>query len=192
VGGLLKERTGGPSVKPYQPDGLWQEIATDTEYKQSYGDDLYRRSLYTYWKRTVAPPTMVTLDATSREACTVQRSRTNTPLQALALMNDVTFVEAARALGQRLLADRSTSVSDKCRNAFLAATARPPRAEELAILVRRYERNLERYQADPEAARRLVHVGESPVDESLDPCELAALTTVASLVLNLDEVLTNE
>ncbi len=192
VGGLLKERTGGPSVKPYQPEGLWQEIATDTEYKQSHGDDLYRRSLYTYWKRTVAPPTMVTLDATSREACIVQRSRTNTPLQALALMNDVTFVEAARALAQRLLADRATSVSDKCRLAFLSATARPPREEELAILTRRYERNLDRYRADPEAARRIVHVGESPVDESLDPCELAAFTTVASLILNLDEVLTNE
>jgi hypothetical protein len=192
VGGLLKERVGGPSVKPYQPEGLWQEIATDTEYKQSHGDDLYRRSLYTYWKRTVAPPALVTLDATSREACTVQRSRTNTPLQALALMNDVTFVEAARHLAQRLLSDESASVSDRCHAAFRAATSRPPRDEELAILVRRYESNLAKYRTNPEAAAQLVRVGDSPVNEMLDPCELAALTTVTSLILNLDEVLTKE
>lgn len=192
VSGLLTESVGGPSVKPYQPEGLWQEIATDTEYVQSHGDDLYRRSLYTYWKRTVAPPTMVTLDATSREACIVQRSRTNTPLQALALMNDVTFVEAARVLAQRLLTDMDGAIDEKISHAFRAATARKPHPDELTILHRRFERNLTAFQEDPVAADQLIHEGEYPLNKELDPCELAALTTVISLILNLDEVVNNE
>src|SRR5205814_7518286 len=101
--GLLVDQLGGPSVKPYQPDGLWKEIATDTQYDRSKGPSLYRRSLYTYWKRTVVPPTMSTFDAPGRESCTVRETRTNTPLQALALMNDVTYVEAARVLAERML-----------------------------------------------------------------------------------------
>ncbi len=188
VSGLLNEKIGGPSVKPYQPDGLWQEIATDTEYTQSHGDDLYRRSLYTYWKRTVAPPTMLTLDATTREACTVQRTRTNTPLQALALMNDITFVEAARVLAQRLMTDVEGSTADRLVNAFVAATARKPNAAELEVLQRRFDRSLENFRNDPSSAELLIHAGESAVDAKLDACELAALTMVTSLILNLDEV----
>jgi len=188
VSGLLTDRVGGPSVKPYQPEGLWQEIATDTEYTQSHGEDLYRRSLYTYWKRTVAPPSMVTFDATSREACIVQRTRTNTPLQALALMNDVTFVEAARVLAQRSMTDVDGSIDDQLAHAFLTATARIPRPEELVVLVRRFQRSLEIFRNDPSAAHDLVHVGEFVVNEKLDVCELAACTTVTSLILNLDEV----
>ena len=188
VSGLLNEEIGGPSVKPYQPDGLWQEIATDTEYTQSHGDDLYRRSLYTYWKRTVAPPTMLTLDATTREACTVQRTRTNTPLQALALMNDITFVEAARVLAQRLMTDVEGSMTDRLVNAFVAATARKPHAAELEVLQRRFNRSLENFRNDPSSAELLIHAGESAVDTKSDACELAALTTVTSLILNLDEV----
>jgi len=192
VSGLLTEKIGGPSVKPYQPDGLWQEIATDTDYIQSQGDDLYRRSLYTYWKRTVAPPTMVTFDATSREACTVQRSRTNTPLQALALMNDVTFVEAARVIAQRLSSNPARSMTEQITQAFQAITARNPLPVELTILQRRFEASLQTFQKEPESAQRLIHVGEFPVNDEVDPCELAALTTVMSLMLNLDEVLTKE
>ena len=192
VGGLLTDRVGGPSVKPYQPDGLWQEIATDTEYTQSHGEDLYRRSLYTYWKRTVAPPSMVTFDATSREACIVQRARTNTPLQALALMNDITFVEAARVFAQRSMTDVDGSIDDRLAHAFLTATARMPRPEELAVLVRRFHRSLEVFRHDPSAAYDLVHVGEFAVNEKLDVCELAAFTTVTSLILNLDEVVNKE
>ena len=188
VSGLLTDRVGGPSVKPYQPEGLWQEIATDTEYTQSHGEDLYRRSLYTYWKRTVAPPSMVTFDATSREACIVQRTRTNTPLQALALMNDVTFVEAARVLAQRSMTDVDGSIDDQLAHAFLTATARIPRPEELVVLVRRFQRSLEIFRNDPSAAHDLVHVGEFVVNEKLHVCELAACTTVTSLILNLDEV----
>ena len=188
VSGLLNEKIGGPSVKPYQPDGLWQEIATDTEYKQSHGDDLYRRSLYTYWKRTVAPPTMLTLDATTREACTVQRTRTNTPLQALALMNDVTFVEAARVLAQRLMTDIHGSTADSLAHAFVAVTARKPEPAELEVLQRRFDHSLDVFRNDPSSAAQLIHVGESEVNTKLDACELAAFTTVTSLILNLDEV----
>ncbi len=192
VSGLLSDRIGGPSVKPYQPDGLWQEIASDTEYKQSHGDDLYRRSLYTYWKRTVAPPTMATLDASSREACIVQRARTNTPLQALALMNDITFVEAARVFAQRVMAETEGSMEDRIRRAFVMATARMPQPEELAVLKRRFENSLGVYSNDPTAANELVHVGEFAIDETLNVNELAAFTTVTSLILNLDEVLNKE
>ena len=192
VSGLLTEKMGGPSVKPYQPEGLWKEIATDTDYIQSHGDDLYRRSLYTYLKRTVAPPTMVTFDATSREACTVQRSRTNTPLQALALMNDVTFVEAARVIAQRLLSKPDLSMDERITQAFHVITARNPEPAELTILQRRFEANRQTFQNSPESAQQLTHVGEFPVDDQLDPCELAAMTTVVSLMLNLDEVVTNE
>ncbi|MBL8819504.1 MAG: DUF1553 domain-containing protein [Planctomyces sp.] len=189
VSGLLSGKVGGPSVKPYQPEGLWQEIATDMDYVQSHGKDLYRRSLYTYWKRTVAPPTMVTLDATSREACVVQRSRTNTPLQALALMNDITFVEASRVFAQRVMAKFPNSTEDQIRYAFLTATARHPQPEELTVLKRRFDRSLAVFQMDPVAAKQFVQVGEFAVDESLNFPDLAAFTTVTSLILNLDEVL---
>ncbi len=192
VSGLLTRTIGGPSVKPYQPPGLWQEIATDTDYVQSHGEDLYRRSLYTYWKRTVAPPTMVTFDATSREACTVQRSRTNTPLQALALMNDVTFVEAARVFAQRELAVLRDSMADRITHVFRTVTARIPEPEEVQILERRFALSLAAFHQNPDAATQLIHEGEFPIDDQLDPIELAAFTTVTSLILNLDEVITKE
>ncbi|MCA9206692.1 MAG: DUF1553 domain-containing protein, partial [Planctomycetales bacterium] len=130
LAGLLNSQVGGPSVKPYQPEGLWKEIATVTDYNQSHGRDLYRRSLYTYWKRTVASPTMLTFDATARETCTVRRSRTNTPLQALNLLNDVAFVEAAKQMAWRvqreLPAERRDEANERMRTAFRMATARWP------------------------------------------------------------------
>ncbi len=184
--GLLVERLGGPSVKPYQPEGLWREIASDMEYDRSKGAGLYRRSLYTYWKRTVVPPTMSTFDAAGREACTVRQTRTNTPLQALALMNDVTYVEAARVLAQQMTGDA------RFRGAFRRVLGRPPSAREEEVLVRAYERNLEDFRRDPDAARRLISVGDSKPDPSIDPAELAARTMVASLILNLDEAVTKE
>ncbi len=183
--GLLVERIGGPSVKPYQPEGLWKEIASDTEYDQAKGEGLYRRSLYTYWKRTVVPPTMSTFDAPGREACTVRQTRTNTPTQALALLNDVTYVEAARVLAQKML---RTGLAD----GFRRVLSRPPAAREQEILSRACERALERFRKDPESARRLVSVGHSKPDARLDVAELAAMTTVASLILNLDEAVTKE
>jgi mono/diheme cytochrome c family protein len=191
VSGLLAERVGGPSVKPYQPAGLWRELA-DTEYVRARGPDLYRRSLYTFWKRTVAPPAMVTFDAAGREACTVRRARTNTPLQALTLMNDVTYVEAARVLAQRVMREGGPTAAGRLALAFQLATARRPRPAELRVLVGNFEDHLARYRGDRDAARKLLTAGEAPRDERLDPCELAAYTATASLVLNLDEVVTKE
>ncbi len=161
VSGLLTTSIGGPSVRPYQPEGLWKDIATDMEYSQSHGSDLYRRSLYTYWKRTVAPPSMVTFDATSRESCVVQRSRTNTPLQALALLNDTTYVEAARVFAQRLLLEVDGTPEDRIRHAFLAATARPPEPAELEILTNRFRKSVDMFKATPSAAEETCSCGGS-------------------------------
>ncbi len=189
--GLLVERLGGPSVKSYQPGGLWKELA-DVVYVQDHGPALYRRSMYTFWKRTVAPPEMMTFDAAGRETYTVRQTRTNTPLQALTLMNDVTFVEAARVLAARVMREGGTAPEERLTLAFRLATGRRPRAAELSILVAGFARHLDEYRKDPAAARKLVSAGEAPRDERLDVGELAAYTAEASLILNLDEVVTKE
>ena len=185
--GLLVERIGGPSVKPYQPEGLWKEIATDGEYAQDHGADLYRRSLYTYWKRTVAPPSMVAFDATARETCTVRETRTNTPLQALTLMNEVTFVEASRVFAQRMLREGGPTSETRIRFGFRLTTGREPTSAELEILNEDLHAHLTRFRGDSDAAAELVRVGESPLASGVDIPELAAYTTVANLLLNLDE-----
>ena len=192
ISGLLVEKIGGPSVRPYQPNGLWKEIASTTEYNQSHGEDLYRRSLYTYWKRTVAPPTMVTLDATARESCNVRRSRTNTPLQALTLMNEVTFVEAARVLAQNVLRDSNQTNDHRMLHTFQIALSRRPTDGEQNVLTTAFARYLDRFRNHPQAAEELLAVGESPRDEELNAAELAAWTTVISVILNLDEMVTKE
>ena len=192
VSGLLNRRLGGPSVRPYQPAGLWKEIASDTDYQQAHDGELYRRSMYTYWKRTVAPPTMMTLDATAREACTVQRSRTNTPLQSLALMNDITFVETARVLAQRVMQQAGENPESRLALIFRLATARPPSPMELQVLVEGWRHYLNEFRQKPDDAKRLATAGEFVTDERLDPAELAAYTTVASMILNLDEVVTKQ
>ena len=192
VSGLLHEEIGGPSVRPYQPAGLWKEIASDTDYQQSHEGGLYRRSMYTYWKRTVAPPTMMTLDATAREACTVKRSRTNTPLQSLALMNDVTFVEAARVLAQRVMQQVDDGIESRLTRMFRLATARKPNTQELQVLMKGWQHYLNEFQQRPEDAQRLVSTGEFGTDAGLEPVQLAAYTAVASMVLNLDEVVTKQ
>ena len=191
VSGLLSSRIGGPSVKPYQPAGLWKEIASDT-YVQEHGASLYRRSLYTFWKRTVPPPLMTTFDATSRESCTVRRSRTNTPLQALALLNDVTYVEAARHLAQRMIIEGGSRPEERVRLGFRLVHARRPVAEELDVLLAGLERRRQRFRRDADAARLLIAVGESPPARGIDPAELAAYTLTASLLLNLDEAIVRE
>ncbi|MFQ5733849.1 MAG: DUF1553 domain-containing protein, partial [Planctomycetaceae bacterium] len=190
--GLLTERIGGPSVKPYQPDGLWKEIATDGDYVQSHGGDLYRRSMYTYWKRTVAPPVMLAFDAPDRESCRVRRARTNTPLQALALLNDVTFLEAARVLAERALTEGGNSPAARIAYAFRLTTARRPRPAELRILTAGFRAHRAHYRKDRKAAERLVSTGEAKRDPKLDAAELAAYTATTSLILNLDEVVTKE
>jgi hypothetical protein len=194
LGGLLTTSLGGASVLPYQPDGLWEEIATVTDYQQSVGGDLYRRSLYTYWKRTVPPPMMAAFDATSRESCVVRRSRTNTPLQALALMNDVIFVEAARGLAQRTLGQSADAMTHRelLISVFERATARPPSEDELKVLERVHGRSLRAFRDNPSEAQKWLEHGELKVPSGRDAVELAALATVASLVLNLDEVITRE
>jgi hypothetical protein len=190
--GRLAERVGGPSVKPYQPPGLWKELTGTEDYVPDHGEKLYRRSLYTFWKRTVAPPALVTFDAAGRETCVVRQSRTNTPLQALNLMNDVTFVEAARVLAQRAMREGGPTVEGRITMAFRLATARPPRPAELRVLLDGYTEHLADYRRDEKAARKLTSIGEAPRDEKLDVCELAAYTAVASVILNLDEVVTKE
>ncbi len=189
--GLLVEKLGGPSVKTYQPASLWKELA-DTEYKPDQGASLYRRSLYTFWKRTVAPPNMITFDAAGRETCIVRQTRTNTPLQALTLMNDVTYVEASRALAQRVLTECGATPDARLRRMFCLLVARPPRSEELQILRANLDEQRKRFHADPRAAKRLVGVGEVHRDERLDVTELAAYSAVANLLLNLDETITRE
>jgi hypothetical protein len=190
--GLLVECVGGPSVKPYQPAGLVKELTGTEDYVQDHGPNLFRRSLYTYFKRTVAPPTMMTFDAAGREACVVRETRTNTPLQALALMNEVTFIEAARVLGQRVLREGGTTPQERMTFAFRLVTARRPKPVELSALVDAFQRSLREFQTNRQAALRLVGSGEFPRDAGLDVCELAAYTTVTGLILNLDEAITKE
>ena len=190
--GLLVEQLGGPSVKIYQPEGLWLEIASDTQYDLAQGQDLYRRSLYSYWKRTVSPPSMATFDAPSRETCIAQRPLTNTPLQALAVMNDVTYVEAARGLAERVLREVPGAPAERIERAFRLVASRRPTAAEQGTLERGLQSYLLHYRQHPEAAEELTHAGQSAGGAEFDRPELAAYTIVASLILNLDESLSKE
>jgi uncharacterized protein DUF1553 len=194
VSGLLSARIGGPSVLPYQPEGLWNDLAGGYQppYLQSHGENLYRRSLYTYRKRTVSHPTLSTFDAPSWEVCTLKRPSTNTPLQALALLNDVTYSEAARKLAERMIAEGGPMLSDRICYAFRLATARMPTDADVKTLSSGFERYLAEFQADPTSAEKMLHVGESPVAIEHDRVELAAYATVASVLLNLDETIVKE
>jgi hypothetical protein len=190
VSGLLVQRVGGPSVKPYQPPGLWMETS-NRGYDQDHGSNLYRRSLYSYWKRSVPLPNMFAIDAPTRETCTVRRQRTNTPLMALVMMNDPTFVEAARALAENAM---TNAVHPRNRISFMftRATARQPKAVEGDILLTVYERQRDVFGRNYDAALKLLTVGESKRNQNLDPGEHAALTTIASIILNMDETITKE
>jgi hypothetical protein len=189
--GLLVEKVGGPSVKPYQPPGVWEEMTFgQIKYVQDRGESLWRRSLYTFWRRTVAPTMM--FDAASRQYCTVRQARTNSPLHALITLNDVTYVEAARKLAERALKAGGACDEERLAFAFRLLTARRPSAAESEVLAGALERLRKRYAADREAADSVVKAGESPRDGSIDAAELAAWAGVASLILNLDETLTKE
>ena len=195
--GLLNGKIGGPSVLPYQPKGLWEEMAfgegfSAQSYEQSHGSDLYRRGMYTFWKRTVPPASLATFDAPDREKCTARRAQTNTPLQALALLNDPTYVEAARALAQRALLEGGKDEKARIAYAFRLATARPPSSKETGVLRTLLNGRLKAFRQDRASAMRLLTVGESPRDPRLDPAELAAWTTVASVMFNLDETITKQ
>lgn len=191
VSGLLVEKVGGPSVKPYQPAGLWKELSGGGDYKEDKGENLYRRSLYTFWKRAAPPPFMMNFDSAGRETCIVRQSRTNTPLQALNLMNDVTYVEAARKLAERVM-KRAASPDERIRIAFRLVTLRQPDETELGIMTGAFHGYRDTYLTNTDAARALLSQGDSPRDESLDPVEHAAYTMLASMILNLDEVITKE
>jgi hypothetical protein len=192
VAGLLVEQLGGRSVKPYQPAGLWQELAGGDGYVQDKGAALYRRSLYTYWKRTVTPPFMANFDSPNREVCTVSENRTNTPLQALNLMNDVAFLEASRKLAERMLQEGGSSVAARIDYGFELLLSRAPRSGERQILLDTFEAFDTKYRTNPKAAENYLSYGEAVRNTSLDAADLAAYTTVANLIFNLDEAVTKE
>ena len=195
MAGLLSDRIGGPSVSPYQPAGLWDDVAVGadyegTVYKQDKGEGLYRRSMYTFWKRTCPPPGLNTFDAPEREVCTARRSRTNTPLQALVLMNDPTYLEAARKLAERVMVSSKTTPEAKITFAFRVAVSRQPTKSEIQLALRLYQQRLTKYQQDSAAAKALLSIGDSPREAGLNDPELAAWTSVMSVLLNLDEAIT--
>ncbi|MDP6447526.1 MAG: DUF1553 domain-containing protein, partial [Pirellulaceae bacterium] len=196
VSGQLVEQLGGPSVFPYHPKGLWQEINNrpgySRVYKQDVGDKLYRRSLYTFWKRTVPPPSMSTFDAPEREFCVVRRARTNTPLQAIVMLHDPQFVEAGRALGARMLAAPGDSTDDRLTHGFRLCFARRPEPAELAVLSRILTSRLKQYRADVTAATAVLAVGARPIPSDADRAELAAWSAVGRVLLNLSEFVTKE
>ncbi|MCH2212582.1 MAG: PSD1 and planctomycete cytochrome C domain-containing protein [Fuerstiella sp.] len=198
ISGLLNSVIGGPPVKPYQPEGLWKELSFGTGkttidfYVQDHGSDLYRRSLYTFWKRTAAPPRLAVFDGGSRAMCRVRRESTNTPLQALTLQNDVTFVEAARHLGERMLTVGFDNSSKGLAHGWRLAVTRWPSPNELQQLERALKRNLSLFRANPTQADQLLANGESELNQELDRPVHAAWTIVALSILNLDETITRE
>ncbi len=193
VSGLLAERFGGPSVFPVQPDGYWAALNFPRrEYSASRGDDLHRRSVYTHWQRTFLHPSLAVFDAASREECSVNRTNSNTPLQALVLLNDPIFIEAARAFAAEAMTKGGSTPQDRVTWAFQRAFSRSPGSEEHKLLSKLYAEQIARFRADPSAAAALLAVGEAAVDESLDHPELAALTTVTRTILNLHEAVTRD
>lgn len=193
VSGLLSPKIGGKGVRPYQPENIWEPVAfggsNTKNYIQDHGESLYRRSLYTFWKRTAPPPNMTSFDAPNRESYCLRRERSNTPLQALTLMNDVQFFEAARNFAQRVMQNHA-STDARITALFRTSTGRFPSAQEAEIMRQSLDKHLAAYKAKPEEAKKAISYGESKPDEKLDPAELAAWTMVANLVMNLDEVVT--
>jgi hypothetical protein len=193
--GLLAEKIGGPSVRPYQPESLYKGIVVDAPYPSTTwdlgkGDELYRRSLYTFWKRTVPHPAMLTFDSPDREFCSARRSRTNTPLQALVLWNETGYLESSRKLGERMLKEGGADDASRAAFAFRLATGRSPRAPELEVLTRTFAQLRADYATRPEDAAKLIKVGASVADPKLPAGELAAAAGVANLILTLDETIT--
>ncbi len=193
VSGLLSPKIGGRGVKPYQPENIWEPVgfggSNTRNYIQDHGESLYRRSLYTFWKRTAPPPNMTSFDAPNRESYCLRRERSDTPLQALTLMNDVQFFEAARNFAQHVM-QTHPSIDARITALFRSTTGRFPNAQEAEIVRQSFEQHLAAYTAKPEEAKKAISYGESKADERLNPAELAAWTMVANLVMNLDEAVT--
>jgi hypothetical protein len=191
VSGLLVNKIGGPSVKPYQPEGFWDQLNFPKRtYVADHGDALYRRGLYTFWCRTFLQPSLQAFDAPSREECTIDRVKSNTPLQALALLNDPTYVEAARTLGEEIVRQGGSKVDDRINWTFMRTLDRKPTKQEMELLGRLYEQEQAHYAGDAKDAKELISVGERPVPKDLNPGEVAAWTSVARVVLNLHETIT--
>jgi hypothetical protein len=190
VSGLLAERIGGPSVKPYQPEGLWEDVSVERreKYTPDAGEGLYRRSMYTFWKRTCPPPGMSTFDAPDRETCVIRRARTNTPLQALELMNDPTYVEAARKLAERVLGATADD-EGRVQHAARLVLCRGLQPAELDVFRNVLRAARARFAADPAGAEQLLKIGASPAQPVAVPSELATWTAVISVLLNLDEAI---
>ena len=188
LGGILQPEIGGPPAKPYQPEGsMWRSLNNFLpEYKADVGAGLHRRSLYTFWRRTTTPPNMMALDAPTRDVCTARRQTTNTPLQPLVLLNDPQFVEAARALGARMLREGGSRPDDRLAWAFREVTGRGPRGNEGALLRQLYDEQLAVFTAAPAEAEKLVKVGSLAITDTFPPIDLAAATVVASSLFNLD------
>jgi hypothetical protein len=191
--GLLTPKIGGPSVKPYQPDGVWETVAMNESntrfYQQDYGDKLYRRSMYTFWKRSAPPASMDIFNAPTRESCTVRRERTDTPLQALVTMNDPQFVEAAKVLAENAIRESRANVDGEIDFMASRVLCRPLDPKEKDVVKNSRKQFLEFYDSHPEDAKKLLAVGQAPVSGEAGPAELAALTMVANQMFNLDEVL---
>jgi hypothetical protein len=189
VSGLLNKEVGGKWVKPYQPPGIWKELANqigENKYRPDQGPDLYRRSLYTYWKRTIPPPFMLTFDASERAVCVLKRQSTSTPLQALGLLNDPQFIETSRMLAQNAM-KQSGDLPERIDIMFQALTSRHSSQQELENLSNLFEKERQKYQQQRQLADDLLSVGVAPVDRQLPAADLAALTVVANVILNLDE-----
>ena len=191
VSGLLVEKIGGPSTKPYMPPKVWRSISNNT-YKQDQGANLFRRSLYTYWRRTIPPPTMMNFNAAAREVCVVRTEATNTPLQALTLMNNKVFVESARGLAQRMLQAGKQNTVKVIEHGYELTFGREASSEEVIVMRDTYQQFLEQYQDSPQQARELLAIGDSNRDSTLPLAEHAAMTMVASIILNLDEAVNKE
>jgi hypothetical protein len=191
VSGLLNTKVGGPSVKPYQPDGVWEDLNAPKShaeiYEQSKGEELYRKSLYTYWRRAVLHPAMAVFDAPSRDVCAVKRESTNTPLQALAVLHGPIFIEAARNLASDYYRHPKA-----IETVFQKVLTRPIEKKELELIGEYYARRKEHYVKHPEAVKKLLSVGESLLDPNLHSAELAALTDCCHAILNLNEALTRK
>lgn len=189
--GLLSKKIGGASVKPYQPEGLWKEKNEFSGFINNYiedtGDSLYRRSMYTFIRRTSPPPSMITFDAPQRDVCIMKREKTNTPLQALVLLNDPQFVEASRVLAERMQKEGGDNMETQTQYAFRLLCGRNPTEQELQLLKEQYDVALIKYQKEPAAAEQLLQVGEYPYDENLDKVETAALALLANTIMNFDE-----
>jgi hypothetical protein len=193
VSGLLAKKIGGPSVKPYQPAGYWAYLNFPRrEWMNDRGENQYRRGLYTYWQRTFLHPSLLAFDASTREECTVERPRSNTPQQALVLLNDPTYVEAARAFAVNTIREGGKDTEARITWAYRQALGRSPRAEEMQVLVKLHNKHLVEYRADPKAAEALCKVGEYPLTKEMPATDVAAWTSVTRVIMNLHEAITRE